>query len=288
MEERSRKASRQYTNTCVVENCDNPCWKEVCRPCGRKIRTGTLPPAGNIKPNPICEIEGCNAPAATTRVTTCRGHWDFARVTQRPPAEKREKVQSGKPKPLCKETGCQRERVSKGLCSTHYSREVKPRLKTPCVVEGCEKVVIGERCARHKEQYETYGFVWTKDRPNDLIRQHNNRLKPICAVHGCSENTTSHQSALCYTHAGDKRRKQCTLEFFLELKSHEVCQSCGNPGRLVVDHDHSCPHARSEMCQSCIRGVLCNGCNTALGLLEEDEDRVLALLEYMRGFSRFS
>lgn len=62
-----------------------------------------------------------------------------------------------------------------------------------------------------------------------------------------------------------------------------VCAACGNPElprrktvsatRLSVDHDHTTGK---------VRGLLCSNCNTALGLLQESPERILALLTYLR------
>lgn len=57
------------------------------------------------------------------------------------------------------------------------------------------------------------------------------------------------------------------------------CDSCGDvwlpthSKRLFIDHDHT---------TGLIRGVLCHHCNSALGLLKEDDVRILALLAYNR------
>jgi len=45
-----------------------------------------------------------------------------------------------------------------------------------------------------------------------------------------------------------------------------------------VDHDHTTGR---------VRGVLCSACNTALGLLKEDETRMAALISYIRKHSQF-
>lgn len=59
---------------------------------------------------------------------------------------------------------------------------------------------------------------------------------------------------------------------------------CGNKGcpntesggpwnEWNIDHDHETGR---------IRGLLCHGCNTALGLLEESKSRMLGLLDYIK------
>lgn len=59
------------------------------------------------------------------------------------------------------------------------------------------------------------------------------------------------------------------------------CGACGHSGvRLSIDHDHGhCPGERG--CRHCVRGYLCQPCNTAEGLLRTS-DRVEMLAAYMR------
>ena len=71
----------------------------------------------------------------------------------------------------------------------------------------------------------------------------------------------------------------------LVLKQGGLCAACGNPetvskrGRppsLCVDHDHT---------TGVVRGLLCNRCNQALGLLQDDPDRIRGLLSYVQSAS---
>jgi len=62
------------------------------------------------------------------------------------------------------------------------------------------------------------------------------------------------------------------------------CEACGGIGEdLGVDHDHACKagHPIKQGCDECFRGILCSSCNGALGLLQDDVDRMLALLSYL-------
>lgn len=55
------------------------------------------------------------------------------------------------------------------------------------------------------------------------------------------------------------------------------CASCGTkPKRLVVDHDHSTGK---------VRGLLCDPCNLALGLLGDSADAIRSLLSYVEAQS---
>ena len=68
------------------------------------------------------------------------------------------------------------------------------------------------------------------------------------------------------------------------LAQEGLCAICGRPerrtynGRLLrlsVDHDHVTGH---------IRALLCHGCNTAIGSLEDSVDLMQAALVYMGGW----
>jgi hypothetical protein len=49
---------------------------------------------------------------------------------------------------------------------------------------------------------------------------------------------------------------------------------------FFVDHDHSCcPGANS--CGSCVRGLLCMMCNSALGMLKDSPEIIASALRYV-------
>ena len=62
-----------------------------------------------------------------------------------------------------------------------------------------------------------------------------------------------------------------TAEEFNELAAGG-CESCGSYERLCVDHDHI---------TNKVRGILCHKCNSALGLLDEDANKILRLASYL-------
>lgn len=65
------------------------------------------------------------------------------------------------------------------------------------------------------------------------------------------------------------------FESMLAEQGH-VCAICGktnkNGSRLSVDHNHSTGR---------IRALLCSKCNQALGLFDEDQERMFAAIEYL-------
>lgn len=71
-----------------------------------------------------------------------------------------------------------------------------------------------------------------------------------------------------------------------------LCASCGSPpsnGKILyIDHDHSCcPGDKS--CGKCIRELLCQRCNSALGFANDNSEILLAMLAYLKngGFEGF-
>lgn len=53
------------------------------------------------------------------------------------------------------------------------------------------------------------------------------------------------------------------------------CLICGNVAPLVVDHNHK---------TQVVRALLCAGCNTGLGFLQESIDILLSAISYLKRF----
>jgi len=64
------------------------------------------------------------------------------------------------------------------------------------------------------------------------------------------------------------------------------CAICGlSPRRQgtvtwVIDHNHDCCPGETG-CGDCVRGLLCNGCNRAMGMFGDDPDALLAAAAYL-------
>ncbi len=50
--------------------------------------------------------------------------------------------------------------------------------------------------------------------------------------------------------------------------------------RFHVDHDRGCCPT-DKTCGECVRGILCPGCNTALGHVNDDMEKLMGLIEYL-------
>jgi hypothetical protein len=59
------------------------------------------------------------------------------------------------------------------------------------------------------------------------------------------------------------------------IHSGEGCDACGRVRkRMAVDHNHRTGK---------VRGILCSPCNTTLGLMGEDPERMHLLIGYLKG-----
>lgn len=78
-----------------------------------------------------------------------------------------------------------------------------------------------------------------------------------------------------------------TADDILELLNAQdgrcVCGAHLSVPTLTIDHDHACCD-RAGSCGNCVRGVLCSGCNKALGLIQDDPNTALALAAYLMRF----
>lgn len=103
-------------------------------------------------------------------------------------------------------------------------------------------------------------------------------------------------------HPRARRAERYPREYGITLEQYEerleeqggVCAVCrrpetrvtkGTPDSLSVDHDRRCcPGKRS--CGRCVRGLLCGACNRALGLLNDNVERIRAAADYVESQAR--
>lgn len=191
---------------------------------------------------------------------------------------------------------CTGPQFARGLCQFHYNRLMRGHgdISAPknhhrrrnadgtmkkCEFDGCHNDVRHSGlCVSHLAQKRA-GKDLTPIRPRGTR----------CAVAWC-DSTIGQQSrtGLCTKHANQANRFSLMPDELCALIDDDMCdnEGCPNPGRYI-DHDHSCcgyrqgPKWRTS-CGRCIRGVLCNHCNTSLGLLGEDSGRILGLAEYLK------
>lgn len=200
--------------------------------------------------NPECSVTDC--PRVTYAKRLCRMHYDRKRKTGVVgPAESKRR-----PHRECRVDGCSEPHKSKGFCGFHYQRVFKtgdaggPEKKfTPIrVIDGTKQ------CRRCGEVKPT----------SDYHRKRKNGTTPHEFCRPC--RNIQAKAYLYGVHADDVER----------LMSVRRCQGCSvafdKNERRCIDHDHQTGH---------VRGVLCNACNLALGMMNDSPGRLRNLAAYL-------
>lgn len=158
---------------------------------------------------------------------------------------------------LCKAPGCDRPLKVRELCTAHYKQ------------------------MRNGHEFRPIGSprVWARKGP---VRR--SGTKP-CGIRGCDR--LDKVKGYCGPHYQIIRTHRVTPEEVAAVLNKEVgCSVCDSRERLVFDHDHKCcptPGLTSKgiTCGQCRRGVLCNACNTALGMVRDDPALLQRMIDYL-------
>lgn len=85
-------------------------------------------------------------------------------------------------------------------------------------------------------------------------------------------------------HTHNMKRLGISVEKYIDLEKEQdyKCKICGGTDskRLSVDHDHSCCNSYPN-CGKCIRGLLCSRCNKTLGMINDDQELLKKMIEYL-------
>jgi len=273
-------------NFCVVEKCENPAARHVCKKHQVDIRLGRLEaePGWGVRRNPNCSRGGCDWPADSRKDgALCHTHRRQPRGT----GSVRPKLRRGEKSEVCIDGACLNPPASRNLCFRHYQYHISGRRlpeKTPCGHEGCAIMTRKGHCGKHMYQFEKYGLTWDNRAP-DAVRLARHELKPVCLVPLCVTKANSIGVGLCPAHNGARGKLSVDVEHYLRLMAVKSCEMCGDKVPLATDHDHSChPEDGKKMCEKCIRGRICLFCNSALGFLRDDPGRARMAITYLEAF----
>lgn len=199
------------------------------------------------------------------------------------------------------------------ICSREYSK--KQYAKTYKRKFPKEKFIDGKRyctiCKEYKnlKNFRKSNMSWciscTKER--DKAKYEENRVYPEKKIDGlihcrrCDKYLEESKFNLkirgkyknkpycidCEKHLGhfhNMKRLGITVEKYLEMEKQQdyKCKICGGTDskRLSVDHDHSCCNSYPN-CGKCIRGLLCSRCNRTLGMINDDQELLKKMIEYL-------
>lgn len=215
----------------------------------------------------------------------------------------------------CSEDGCTKYPHARGFCQAHY-RQVRRRergLKKPGPKPRKKHVVEDHVPKTHCPQEHAYTEENTYVDKNGgrhcrtcrrerkrladsegVGRGGRNAVKTHCPQnHEYTEENTYRNSAgrrWCRTCMRRNASSQVikkfgiTKERFDTLRAEQgnACGVCKTPFTDTprIDHDHACCPGR-KACGSCVRGLLCNNCNTILGLASDSPDLLRAAADYL-------
>lgn len=260
----------------------------------------------------MCIVDGCSLEG--NRKGMCQKHYDNNRRRGNPLAEPTPKKKSER---KCQVFGCSSPHLAKGYCSHHYHsvkkygavdampRQVKV---THCIVDYCSTAPRASGyCARHYNSFKQYGSPVYVDADvslhtylpghrvctSCLESKHESEFgappsvgKPLTKCKSCTSDTnTSWRRERMTPESKSKAKRtssryraiknygESSIHVWERMQSGEPCEACGEvKTRMAIDHCHD---------SNKVRGLLCSNCNTALGLLNEDVERMKALIQYI-------
>lgn len=192
--------------------------------------------------------------------------------------------------------------------------------KRTCSEPGCTNPHLAQdRCGNHYQLARKAGVIQLLNKPRHSISNVNpvdktgdcaicgpvdvkfsdRRPKPRCG-NEARETGRRHRAKDKVTgrhlpyHRDYNRRKKFRLEKGgverLIAEANDQCQICHTPvvwETARIDHDHACcSDKNAPTCGYCIRGILCQSCNTGIGLLGDSPARLMAAARYIDRNSR--
>lgn len=270
--------------TCAVEACERPHWaRGWCEMhYDRWKKNGDT---GSTEPNRVwrhrsiprrigldgansrvCAVDGCDRQRQAR--DWCKSHWARWRRT----GDVGTAFPEASLKQLCSFADCGRVHYGLGLCVAHWQQRhkgrpltsVRPRVDTTERDEQGRKEC--QRCSQWLPEDSFYSQKGTRDGLQSQCRRchRDGRL-----IRSYGVDVAWYDARLAEQGGG------CA-----------ICGSNENAGRLlVVDHDHSCCPGPNS-CGGCVRAILCDPCNRALGLMADTPERLEAAATYLRRHAR--
>ena len=213
--------------------------------------------------NQACSVSWCSVPAMSKKPGAyCRAHYQRAYRGFDP-----EKCLVSQEWAKCLVSDCPHPVNAKGLCSYHGALARRGKLEAPegmkvrgkCSVKDCLDIQEARGvCHKHYAQMRHWGLAEIDSE--------------ICPVDNCAAR--SGWSGFCPKHLRQANVYNLTLDEMNRVESVSECENpgCHNTVKFDIDHDHETGK---------VRGVLCHGCNTALGMLGDNPERILGLEKYL-------
>lgn len=175
----------------------------------------------------------------------------------------------------CEVDGCDGRFLARGLCGKHYMRIVKsggelPPTEIPSAIET-HRTVVTDAVGR-------LGNCAACGDGVPLLKSTSGTLKCATYMRARRKALHSRPEIKAYHRDYNRARRYGFANAAAMLAAIESvgsqCEICERPltrRTARFDHDHACcPSDADVTCGRCVRGILCNACNSALGLLQDD------------------
>ena len=296
---------------CRVDGCDRPAkCRGMCKSHYGRWRT-----TGDAGDGPVVQERRCSVDDCVKKhygQGFCQMHWARQKhhgSTDLPPRQ----LKAGQ-RP-CSVEGCDRKYDAKGYCRAHYRRWKEhgdpgpadfsrpSKMAKRCSLDGCDFEYYGRGyCKVHYRRWKSDGDPGPADVVVKIKTTDRDAMgRKMCS--GCREwvdvnhftiarhtgDGLNYRCRRCYRHERLLQRYSITIDRFEEMLAAQggVCAICRQPPRapsrrsFYVDHDHKCCPGETA-CGDCVRGLLCVNCNSGIGNLMDDPDRLESALRYLR------
>lgn len=163
----------------------------------------------------------------------------------------------------CTVDWCDFLEFKESLCQRHYCMKKKYGEATPVVkCLWCSSTFV------YSKSGTTRGNKWCCDECDSLFKKYEHRICKQPHSHGLNK-----------------------IQMIKMIVAQDFrCMICGTQAKeksgraqLYVDHDHACcPYnGGGRSCGKCIRGLVCNGCNQAIALYENNRELFVKIKAYL-------
>lgn len=182
---------------------------------------------------------------------------------------------------------CNKEKIrARGLCVTHWSLQQYGLCKNNCNMPAANSRGLCSNCNNRG------GKPPISRNLGSIINNNNVKLCSQCKnIFPIKEFEKSHHKNRCVKcQTRMKKHSSLMAKYKLSINQWESilesqngrCAICNEISeRLCVDHNHSCCPSR-KTCGKCIRGILCDTCNRALGLMKDNPEIFLSAHKYLK------
>jgi len=187
---------------------------------------------------------------------------------------------------ICKYKNCNKTRIrARGLCANHWNLEQYGLCINGCSMAAANSHGYCSNCNKRggKPDRRNIGSLINSD-----IERVCSRCKNIFPIEEFAQSHHKNRCVSCQNimkkHSSLIAKYGISIDEWTEIvqKQGGGCAICHEISeKLCVDHDHSCCPAKNT-CGKCIRGIICDRCNRALGLMRDNPEIFLSASKYLR------